>query len=758
MAKDYFITFETVITHSKTPPMNNPSLQKLADIKHLTAAWQSILAKGTSGGIDHVSIEDYKRQWQQNLRRLSAQLLNHTWKPQPYMGVQVPKNNEGTRTLGLLSIEDKIVQQGIKFLIEPLIEPKLHGSCYAYRSGKGHTKAVRRCLHECRQAPCKVYVRLDVKDYFDTIDREILLQQLSSIVPNKDILSLVRLCISMGRVAPSLKWEESEFGIPQGAILSPLLSNLYLVTFDKFMESISCAYIRYSDDCVAWFNDSESAQAGYSAASAFLSKELRLTLNDKVKIAPIDVPMTYLGVDISPNGLGLSVEKRRELEYRIGQVEVKGGSLTPSYLKTLDGVRQYYVRVLHEEYGVLMDGWLRKAVQQYTTNNKLRMREAAVLFKPLDGFIDKEVIRQWIKQASSTEEQKRGIAKTVASRKREYQKLESENSELAITSPGYFIGLSGRGLTLRKNGQPVKMPPTAALKHISILSDGVSLSSNAIRFCTEEGINIDFFDMHTNHIATILSPKYLYTSKWRLQSSVDENLSCEIGRRIILGKVKNQFALAKYFNKYHKRVGGETAFGQYQQAVEKIIVRIKSLETGDLASFRQKIMSYEATSATVYWEYVRELIQDDIDGFYSRVKQGATDLVNSMLNYGYAILYPRIWQAALRYQLNPYMGFVHYADGNANLVFDMIELFRAQAVDRVVISLIQKKETLGVKNGKLDDSTKKKLTASVLERLNRKERYRGEMRSFVEIIDAQFRELIATMSTGNAFRPYLAKW
>lgn len=86
---------------------------------------------------------------------------------------------------------------------------------------------------EKRQASSKVYVRLDVKDFFDTIGREILLHQLSSIVPDNDILSLVRLCISMGRVAPSLKWEECEVGIPQGAILSPLLSNLYLVTFDK---------------------------------------------------------------------------------------------------------------------------------------------------------------------------------------------------------------------------------------------------------------------------------------------------------------------------------------------------------------------------------------------------------------------------------------------------------------------------------------------------------------------------------------------
>lgn len=222
--------------------------------------------------------------------------------------------------------------------------------------------------------------------------------------------------------------------------------------------------------------------------------------------------------------------------------------------------------------------------------------------------------------------------------------------------------------------------------------------------------------------------------------------------------MKNQFALDKYFNKYHKRVGVDMAFEQYRQSVERIIERIKSVEPGNLDSFRKKLMAYEATSAAVYWEYVRELIQDDIDGFYSRVKQGATDLVNSMLNYGYAILYPRIWQAALRNQLNPYLGFVHHAEGNANLVFDMIELFRAQAVDRVVITLIQKKETLGVRDGKLDDSTKRKLVSSILERLNRKEKYRGEARSFVEIIDAQFRELVVTLSSGNAFRPYLAKW
>lgn len=738
--------------------MKSPTLHQLADVKLLTSAWQSVQAKGAAGGIDQISLEDYKKNGPQNLQKLSENLRNRTWKPQPYLGIQVPKKTEGVRNLGLLSVEDKIVQQGIKMLIEPLIEQILHPATYAYRPGKGHCKALRRALHECRQAQNNVYVRLDIKDFFDTIDRDILIAGVSGIVQDESLVSLIRLCISMGRVNQAMAWEESQTGIPQGAVLSPLLANLYLTPFDHFMESVTNAYIRYADDCVCWIKERTTADALLQAASAFLAKELHLSLNQKTEVGETELPMTFLGVDICRKGLSLSLEKRRELEEQLMQVSVSDGALAPSYLKTLDGIRQYYAKVLPEEYGILMDGWLRRAVQTYITSKRLTARQASPLFHALDGFTDKETVRNWIKEVARNEQQKTEIQRTIASRKREYQRLESENSELAITSPGCFIGLSGRGLTLRKNGQPMKIPPTAALKHISILSQGVSISSNAIAFCMEAGIAIDYYDMHAQHLASILSPRFMLTSLWKVQAELPQDVAYEIGRRIILGKVKNQYSLAKYFNKYHKNVGMDGAFANYRDAVENLLGRISGLKKDTADNFRQRLMSYEAASAVVYWEYVRELILDDIDGFYSRVKQGATDLVNSLLNYGYAILYPRIWQTALKYKLNPYCGFVHYAEGNANLVFDMIELFRAQAVDRVVITLIQKKEPLKLKNGKLDDATKKKLISSILERLNRKENYRGEMHSLVDIIDAQFRELVVTMTSGSAYRPYLAKW
>lgn len=129
-----------------------------------------------------------------------------------------------------------------------------------------------------------------------------------------------------------------------------------------------------------------------------------------------------------------------------------------------------------------------------------------------------------------------------------------------------------------------------------------------------------------------------------------------------------------------------------------------------------------------------------------------------MLNYGYSLLYPRIWQAILRKKLNPYIGFVHYAEGNPNLVFDVIELFRSQTVDRVVISMIQKKEHAAMANGLLDEATRNQLTRHVLERLNRYEKYRDEDRRLSEIIELQVGELASAIVSGTTYRPYIAKW
>lgn len=161
-----------------------------------------------------------------------------------------------------------------------------------------------------------------------------------------------------------------------------------------------------------------------------------------------------------------------------------------------------------------------------------------------------------------------------------------------------------------------------------------------------------------------------------------------------------------------------------------------------------------------YWECVRCLLSNDDVGFEKRERQGAKDLVNCLLNYGYAIIYARCWQALLAAQLNPYDSVAHVRQpGKPTLAFDFIELFRAQAVDRVVISLVQKNEPLEIKDGRLSDATRKLLAKNITERLYKREKFRGENMPFARIIKIQAREIAGYFESEEVkFKPYKAKW
>lgn len=135
-------------------------------------------------------------------------------------------------------------------------------------------------------------------------------------------------------------------------------------------------------------------------------------------------------------------------------------------------------------------------------------------------------------------------------------------------------------------------------------------------------------------------------------------------------------------------------------------------------------------------------------------------MLNSLLNYGYAILYSRVWKNILAAKLNPSVGILHaHQSGKPTLVFDVVEIFRPQMVDRVVISLIQKGISLKMCDGLLNEITKRTLIRHVLERLNRYEKFRKEEKTLSEIILKQSQEIADFIAgTSDCFKPYVAKW
>ena len=236
-------------------------------------------------------------------------------------------------------------------------------------------------------------------------------------------------------------------------------------------------------------------------------------------------------------------------------------------------------------------------------------------------------------------------------------------------------------------------------------SKGVTLSSNLIDYCPANKISIDFFNSSGVHTGSILSNKYIEGTLWNKQAQCGIEKRLCLASSIIESKLRNQFSLVKY------------------------------------------------------WAYIRELLSDDEVGFIKRERKGATDLVNCMLNYGYAILYTRVWQALLGAKLNPFDSIVHvWQPGKPTFVYDVVEMFRSQVVDRVVIALIQKGKPLKVEKGLLEDNSRKQLAKGVLERLNRYEKYRGEEITMEQIIRKQAKEIADWIDMGKHYKPYIAKW
>ncbi len=539
--------------------------------ENLTSAWNSILAKDSSGGIDEVTIESFGRKLKANIERLRNSLVQGQWSPQPYLNVKIPKKDDGERTIGLLSIDDKIVQTSIKMVIEPILERTFSKSSYAYRPGRGHQKCVRRALHETKVHRGGFHIRCDIDDFFASVDRELLMTRLKQTVKDEKVLHLVDLCISVGSVERSLRWIESDKGIPQGATLSPILANFYLNSFDQSIDNRGIAYLRYSDDMVMWTDSREKAEAVSAVVSEFLSAKLNLSLNAPPEIAPCSEAFEFLGIVLSTAGASISEEKTKELANSIANIELDRSVPTRTYLKQIDGINRYYLSVLPETYrdvfakifDSVVDGWTSKGV----------IVPAAVIKEIRNRLLGNYTFEKHKGEQAVKLTRKQTL---IARRKAEYRRLESENSELVIAGTGYFIGAGQRGIFVRKSGQPLKLN-SAAVKHISILSGGVAMSSNLIEYCSRNNIAIDFFGGHCAHLASVLSPALMNSRLWSAQVLLSGEISIRIAKSIIVGKLKNQLNLCKYFNKYHKKYDFNSNFQEVVKSFKGIESSVESL-------------------------------------------------------------------------------------------------------------------------------------------------------------------------------------
>ena len=157
----------------------------------LLRAWSLVKQKGSCGGIDGVTIAEFDECLGKNINKLISELKNKSWKPEPYLQIKIPKKQNEKRSLGLLSIKDKIIQQAIKLLIEPKFEKLFKKNSYGYRPGKGHSKAIGFTRNISQNKKCKFILRLDIDNYFDTINHELLFKRMYPIIADDEVFKLI---------------------------------------------------------------------------------------------------------------------------------------------------------------------------------------------------------------------------------------------------------------------------------------------------------------------------------------------------------------------------------------------------------------------------------------------------------------------------------------------------------------------------------------------------------------------------------------
>ncbi len=757
---------------------------QISDKQNLHEAWMRILKKGSGGGIDHISVKDFSKKAHSELKKLREELINGSYTPEPYKVFFIKKNETEKRKLACSSVRDKIIQSAIKQVIEPIFESLFPDTSYAYRKNKGTTKAIKRILHLKAQGYSYV-VPCDIDDFFDTVDHRILFGRLSETLQDSKTVDLIKLLVLNGDVDDANRWLDRQKGIAQGGVLSPLLANYYLLPLDLFCRNSNYAYVRYADDFVLQAKSTTHAAEILESVTRLLSNDLKLSLNLGNEPVSFKQGFEFLGLTIKDDGLFISESKKQDLHASLlKHLKLDAfGKLPDKYFEAFEGIKNYYGRLLPQETLKEMDQKLIRAlgiffeseVRKGTIKTQKKIRAVGSLFSFFsDEMFSKapELIKGIAKQSFTGHSEPDKDEKDspfidspdekLHKKKKQYEKLESAGMEIIIETPGVFIGKHYHNLVLKQDGR-LKMKANAMnLKTITVLCPGVCFSSDAVHFCSKHDISIDFLGFNGKPYAMVYMPLSERHELVKLQIEASGNLKGESYLLcLIRACIKNRSNLLKYFAKYRfeKDAGFAETFDEDMLKMKALQKDVKALAGKDSDQLKTELFMIEAHAARIYWSLVAKLLDEYIE-FPGRQHKGAKDRVNAMLNYAYGILYARIWKAVIRASLSPYVGFLHSDKKNVPaFIFDFIEEFRQQAVDRVIFGMISKKVPVELNEGMLSQASRTAIAENVTQRLNDFETFRGKRMRFEDIIRTQALSFADYLEGKiRTYKPYVSKW
>lgn len=294
-------------------------MEEVTRTQNLIEAINRVRANKGSAGVDGMTVHELLPWVRKHLQGFVASLLDGSYQPSPIRGVQIPKAGGGMRQLGIPTVIDRLVQQAILQVLDPLLDPTFSTSSHGFRRGRGAFTALTEAKKYVAEGRC-IVVDMDLEKFFDRVNHDILMARLARHVGDKRLLKIIRRFLEAGMMQDGVCVARHE-GTPQGGPLSPLLANLLLDDLDKELQRRGHCFCRYADDCNIYVRSKVAGERVLASVTDFLERKLRLRVNREKSAVAFIEERKFLGHRLLRGGeLGVAPKSEERVKDRIRHI------------------------------------------------------------------------------------------------------------------------------------------------------------------------------------------------------------------------------------------------------------------------------------------------------------------------------------------------------------------------------------------------------------------------------------------------------
>jgi group II intron reverse transcriptase/maturase len=359
---------------------------------NLKQAYKQVKRNKGVAGTDQMPTEKFADWFIENGERLINDLLQGTYKPQTVKQVEIPKTKGGTRELGIPTVTDRIIQQSIAQVLSPIYEREFSSFSYGFRPKRRALQALQQASGYVKSGR-GIVVDMDLQSFFDEVNHDRLMYQLSTKIADKTLLRLIRKYLRSGILSGGLISQRIK-GTPQGSPLSPLLSNIVLDELDKELENRGHCFVRYADDFSIYVRSQKAGERVKSSISSFITNKLKLKINEEKSIVCEVNKATLLGHTILKDG-NLVVAKSNVSRFKasIRQITKRNRGISFEQVISelnpkLRGWFEYFKYTKSKGLFSELDAWIRRKLRCY----RIKQTKRTI---GLVRFLKKQGIETW---------------------------------------------------------------------------------------------------------------------------------------------------------------------------------------------------------------------------------------------------------------------------------------------------------------------------------------------------------------------------